>query len=84
MAVVKRSVSVDQGVWSEVERLALDVPGGVSGVVTASLRELLARRDGMLAMQEWQRVNGELTVEELAAADGLLDAVGVPDLRPLA
>lgn len=81
VAVVKRSVSVEAEVWRALEAAAADRPGGVSRLVAESIREWLARRDGLAGVREWEDEHGALTTAELAAADRLLDGVGLPDGR---
>ena len=78
MAVVKRSISFDAQLWEQVT--AELSPGEVSAVVNKALDDLLRRRRGLAAVAEWEAENGALSAEELAEADAILDAAGIPNL----
>jgi len=79
MGVVKRSVSVDSGVWADLERAVGS--GQVSPVVNEAIALYLRRERGLAAVASYEAEHGELTAGELAEADRLLDAAGVVDLR---
>jgi hypothetical protein len=75
--VVKKSVSVPDVIWAAAEDEAANGNTTVSALITEALENLLAIRDGLRAVREWERENGEFTPEERAAADAILDEHGV-------
>jgi len=75
--VVKKSVSVPDIIWAAAEDEAAHAHTTVSALITEALENLLAIRDGLRAVREWEREHGEFTPEELAEADALLDEHGV-------
>jgi hypothetical protein len=79
MAVVKRSVSFDAGVWDDLEREVGSGP--VSPLVNDALALYLRRQRGLAAVAAYEAEDGAFTDAELAEADGFLDAAGVVDLR---
>jgi hypothetical protein len=75
MAVKKLSVALDDAVAQEVA-LAADRAGvSVSAWLNHAAENELAIEAGLGAVREWEAEHGELTAEELAAADKLLDRV---------
>lgn len=79
MAVVKRSVSLDRDLLAEVtERVGA---GAVSATVNRALADLLRRERGLAAVAEWEGEHGPLSDLDLAEADRILDAAGLPDRR---
>jgi hypothetical protein len=75
MAVKKLSVALDDTVAREVA-LAADRAGvSVSAWLNHAAENELAIEAGLDAVREWEAEHGELTAEELAAADKLLDRV---------
>lgn len=75
MAVKKLSVALDDTVAREVA-LAADRAGvSVSAWLNHAAENELAIEAGLDAVREWEVEHGELTAEELAAADKLLDRV---------
>ena len=75
MAVKKLSVALDDTVAQEVA-LAADRAGvSVSAWLNHAAENELAIEAGLDAVREWEAEHGELTAEELAAADKLLDRV---------
>jgi hypothetical protein len=79
--VVKKSVSVPDIIWAAAEDEAAHEHTTVSALITEALENLLAIRDGLRAVREWEREHGEFTPEELAEADALLDEHGVGRTR---
>jgi hypothetical protein len=79
--VVKKSVSVPDIIWAAVEDEAAHEHTTVSALITEALENLLAIRDGLRAVREWEREHGEFTPEELAEADALLDERGIGRTR---
>jgi hypothetical protein len=75
--VVKKSVSVPDIIWAAAEDEAAHEHTTVSALITEALENLLAIRDGLRAVRDWEREHGEFTQEELAEADALLDRHGV-------
>jgi len=78
MRVVKRSVSVDAEIWDDLVREA--GPRPVSPLVNDALALYLRRQRGLAAVAAYEAEHGAFTAEELAEADGMLDAAGVADL----
>ena len=76
-SVVKRSVSLPLDVFEALERQAAEAGSTVSAALTDAARLWLTTRDGLRSVRAWERDHGVLTVDELAAADALLDAAGV-------
>ncbi len=72
-SVVKRSLSFPADVFAAVAEEARAEGVGVSAALTEAARQWLLVRRGLRAVDEWEAEHGELTVEELAAADGILD-----------
>jgi hypothetical protein len=77
MSVVKRSVSFGPEVWAQVARVTGAEGTRVSALVNDALVYYLRLRAGLEAVREWEAEYGELTPEELAEADRLLDGAGV-------
>lgn len=75
--MVKKSVSVPDVIWAAAEDEATNGHTTVSALITEALENLLAIRDGLRAIREWEREHGEFTDEELAQADAILDEHGV-------
>ena len=73
MAVTKRSVSLDNSVAERVERAA-EVDGlSFSAWLSTAAEDKLLLREGMRGIREWEAEAGELTNEERAAGEALLD-----------
>lgn len=49
----------------------------MSALITEALENLLAIRDGLRTVREWERENGEFTPGERAEADAILGEHGV-------
>ena len=75
--VVKRSVSLPSEVFAALEREAKAQGQTVSAALADAADQWLATRKGLRAVRAWERENGALTADELAAADAELDRAGV-------
>jgi len=69
MPVKKLSIALEEGVAARVAESAERHGLSLSAWVNA-----LALEDGLAAVAEWQAEHGELSAEELAAADAVLDS----------
>jgi len=65
---VKLAITVDHDVHAKVLRAAREQKQSVSAWMTTAARQRLALRDGLRAVDEWEREHGELSEEELRAA----------------
>lgn len=72
-SVVKRSLSFPPDVFAAVEEEARVQGVGVSTAITQAARQWLLVRRGLRAVTEWEAEHVELTADELADADRLLD-----------
>jgi hypothetical protein len=75
--VVKKSVSVPDVIWAAAEDEAARGHTTVSALIAEALENLLAIRDGLRAVRDWEHEHGEFTAEELAEADAILEEHGV-------
>lgn len=75
MAVKKLSVALDDAVAQEVALAAERAGVSVSAWLNHAAENELAIEAGLDAVREWEAEHGELTANELAAADKLLDRV---------
>lgn len=75
MAVKKLSVALEDTVAAQVARAAERAGVSVSAWLNHAAENELAIEAGLHAVREWEAEHGELTPEELAAADSLLDRV---------
>lgn len=73
--VVKKSLSFPSEVFELLEEEARMQGTTVSGLLTEAARTMIIRQRGLRAVAAWERENGALTEEELAAADAVLDEV---------
>lgn len=64
----KLAITVDPDVHERVVRAASEEGVSVSAWMTEAARRALVVRDGLAAVAEWERLNGALTPEEMAAA----------------
>lgn len=64
----KLAITVDPDVHQRVIRAADEEGVSVSAWMTEAARRALVVRDGLAAVAEWERINGPLTPEEMAAA----------------
>lgn len=75
MAVKKLSVALDDTVAAQVALAAERAGLSVSAWLNHAAANELSIEAGLDAVREWEADHGELTPEELAAADSLLDRV---------
>lgn len=75
--VVKRSISLPAGVFAALEHEAAEDGRTVSAVLAEAADLWLVARRGLRAVRAWERDQGALTADELAAADRVLDHAGV-------
>lgn len=73
MSVTKRSVSLDDAVAERVEQAAGEDGVSFSAWLSTAARDKLLLRQGMRGIREWEAEAGELTAEERAAGEALLD-----------
>jgi hypothetical protein len=64
----KLAITVDPDVHEQVVAAAANEGVSVSAWMTAAARRALLIRDGLAAVEEWEREHGPLTSEELSAA----------------
>ncbi len=81
MAVKKLSVALDATVAAQVALAAERAGVSVSAWLNHAAANELSIEAGLDAVREWEADHGELTPEELAAADSLLDRVTVAARR---
>lgn len=75
MAVKKLSVALDDTVAQQVALAAHRAGVSVSAWLNHAAENELAIEAGLAAVREWEADHGELTADELAVADTLLDRV---------
>ncbi len=75
MPVRKLSVALDDTIAEGVARAAERAGVSVSAWLNHAAENELAIEAGLDAVREWEADHGELTSDELAAADTLLDRV---------
>ena len=75
MPVRKLSIALEDAIADEVTRAAERAGVSVSAWLNHAAANELAIEAGLDAVREWEANHGELTTEELAAADTLLDRV---------
>jgi predicted transcriptional regulator len=73
VSVTKRSVSLDDVVAERVEQAADEEGVSFSSWLSAAAEDKLLLREGMRGIREWEAEAGELTAEERAAGEALLD-----------
>lgn len=73
MSVTKRSVSLDEAVATRVERAADEDGVSFSSWLSMAAQDKLLLREGMRGVREWESEAGDLTAEERAAGEALLD-----------
>lgn len=73
MSVAKRSVSLDDTVAERVEQAADEDGVSFSAWLSAAAQDKLLLREGLRGVREWETEAGELTAEERAAGEALLD-----------
>lgn len=72
--VVKRSVSLPEPIFREVEQEAQRDGLGLSGALAEAAQQWLLVRRGLRAVREWEAEYGALTAGDLTEADALLAA----------
>ena len=75
MTVKKLSIALEGTVAAQAALAAETAGMSVSAWLNRAAENQLAIEAGLAAVQEWETEHGELTAEELAAADTLLDRV---------
>jgi hypothetical protein len=65
---VKLAITVDRDVHAKVLKAARKQKLSVSAWMTSAARRQLSLRDGLAAIEEWEREQGELSEGELRAA----------------
>ena len=78
MSVTKRSISLDNKLASKVEQAAQDDGVSFSAWLNEAAERRLLFRQGLQGVQEWEADAGELTPEERAAGEALLDRLLEP------
>ncbi|MGH9277966.1 MAG: hypothetical protein ACRD12_07645 [Acidimicrobiales bacterium] len=73
MSVTKRSVSLDDSVAERVEQAAHEDGVSFSAWLSLAAEDKLRLREGLRGVREWEAEAGELTAEERAAGEALLD-----------
>jgi len=73
MSVTKRSVSLDDVVADRVEEAAGEEGVSFSAWLSGAAEDKLRLREGLHGVREWEATAGELTAEERAAGEALLD-----------
>ncbi len=73
MSVTKRSVSLDDSVAERVEVAAGEDGTSFSAWLSTAAEDKLLLREGMSGIREWEAETGELTAQERAAGEALLD-----------
>lgn len=72
MAVRKISVALDENTARAASEAAARHGVSLSSWLNLAAERTLRIEEGLRAVQEWERENGELTATELAAADRFL------------
>lgn len=73
MAVRKLSVALDESVAERAARAAERHGLSLSAWLSAAAGRALVVEDGLAAVRAWEDEHGDLTAEELAWADTILD-----------
>lgn len=64
----KLAITVDPDVHARVVSAAAQEGVSVSAWMTEAARRALVVRDGLAAIAEWERLNGQFSAEEMASA----------------
>lgn len=64
----KLAITVDGDVHAKVIRAAAEDKMSVSAWLTAAARQAIRRREGLIAVAEWEAEHGAFSEEELSAA----------------
>ena len=75
MTVKKLSVAIDEEVAAEAALSASAAGLSLSAWMNRAASDALAIERGLIGVRAWEAENGELTSEELADADRILDEV---------
>lgn len=79
----KLAITVDPDVHERIVSAAAQEGVSVSAWMTEAARRALVVRDGLAAVAEWERRNGALTPEEMAAArQRVAPELATPRKRP--
>jgi hypothetical protein len=81
MPVTKLFIALDETVAARVADAAARQGSSVSAWLNHAAENALAVEAGLQAVREWEADHGELTADELAAADALLDGAGATARR---
>lgn len=73
MSVIKRSVSLDDNVAEQVEAAADEDGVSFSSWLSSAAQDKLLLREGWRGIREWEADAGQLTAEERAVGEALLD-----------
>lgn len=73
MSVIKRSVSLDDSVAERVEAAADEDGVSFSSWLSSAAEDTLLLREGLRGIREWEADAGDLSAEERAAGEALLD-----------
>lgn len=77
MPARKLSIALEEPV-AEAAKAAAERRGvSLSAWLNEASRKALAIEDGLVAVAEWEAEHGALTPQELAAADAVLDDLGI-------
>ena len=78
----KLAITVDPDVHKRVVSAAAQDGISVSAWMTEAARRALVVRDGLLAVAEWERINGSFTTDEMASArQRVAEELGTPRKR---
>ena len=75
MAVKKLSVALDDEVAAAAKHAASLAGGSLSAWLNRAAENELAIEEGLEAVRAWEADHGDLSDEELAQADGVLDRI---------
>lgn len=78
----KLAITLDADVHERVLAAAADEGVSVSAWMSEAARRALLVRDGLLAVNEWEKEHGELTPDELEAARARIAAEIAGPVRP--
>jgi hypothetical protein len=75
----KLSIALDEPVARAARQSAAKRGISLSAWLNEASRNALAIEDGLVAVAEWEAEQGKLSLEDLAAADAVLDDAQVAD-----
>ena len=76
MTVRKLSIALEESVAEGAANAAEHHGVSLSAWINAAAERALVLENGLAAVREWESEHGELAVEELAWADGVLGTIG--------